>query len=184
MKVDVLEAIEIATTNIKKWVNENLVIKIDKEEGKSLSTNDLTDELKSQYDAAYAHSQSDHTISKLTFSGDVSGEYDGTTDVEIAIDIPEFPGVASSETLGLVKVGSGLSIDESGTLSSTSEGGVADSIDWSNIQNKPTTLVGYGITEISNESIAATYATKDELTTYATKEELEAAIGSVLEASY
>lgn len=37
-----------------------LANKVDKVDGKGLSTNDLTDELKGQYDAAYAHSQVAH----------------------------------------------------------------------------------------------------------------------------
>ena len=42
---------------------------------------------------------------------------------------------ASAETLGGVKVGAGLTINE-GVLSATG-GGTADSVDWSNVQNKP-----------------------------------------------
>ena len=39
---------------------DDLTSKVDKAEGKSLSTNDLTNELKSNYDEAYLHSQSTH----------------------------------------------------------------------------------------------------------------------------
>ena len=39
---------------------DDLTSKVDKVEGKSLSTNDLTNELKSNYDKAYLHSQSTH----------------------------------------------------------------------------------------------------------------------------
>lgn len=42
---------------------------------------------------------------------------------------------ASAETLGGVKVGTGLAI-EGGVLSATG-GGVADAVDWANVQNKP-----------------------------------------------
>lgn len=45
---------------------------------------------------------------------------------------------ASAETLGGVKVGAGLAINE-GVLSATG-GGTADSVDWSNVQNKPETF--------------------------------------------
>lgn len=45
---------------------------------------------------------------------------------------------ASAETLGGVKVGSGLTISD-GVLNATG-GGTADSVDWSNIQNKPDTF--------------------------------------------
>lgn len=37
-----------------------LATKVDTEDGKGLSTNDLTNELKAQYDAAYTHSQAAH----------------------------------------------------------------------------------------------------------------------------
>ena len=45
---------------------------------------------------------------------------------------------ASADTLGGIKVGSGLAINN-GVLSATG-GGTADSVDWSNVQNKPTKL--------------------------------------------
>lgn len=41
-------------------VESLLATKVNTEEGKGLSTNDLTDELKGQYDAAYTHSQQPH----------------------------------------------------------------------------------------------------------------------------
>lgn len=53
--------------------------------------------------------------------------------------------IASDTVLGGVKVGSGLTINQ-GVLSA-SGGGTADSVDWSNVQNKPTTVGGYGITD-------------------------------------
>lgn len=61
---------------------------------------------------------------------------------------------ASAETLGGIKVGAGLQISEQGTLSATG-GGTADSVDWKNVQDKPTTIAGYGITDasISNKTI-------------------------------
>lgn len=43
---------------------------------------------------------------------------------------------ASAETLGGIKVGAGLAINQ-GVLSATG-GGTADSVDWNNVQNKPT----------------------------------------------
>lgn len=61
---------------------------------------------------------------------------------------------ASAETLGGIKVGAGLTISEQGTLSATG-GGTADSVDWENVQDKPTTISGYGITDakIDNKTI-------------------------------
>lgn len=55
--------------------------------------------------------------------------------------------IATSEALGGIKIGAGLAINaETGVLSVTN-GGVADSVDWSGIQSKPTTVAGYGITD-------------------------------------
>lgn len=52
-------------------------------------------------------------MKKLTFTGTVTGEYDGTTDVNINIPI------ATASTAGTIKVGNGLSISADGTLSVT-----------------------------------------------------------------
>lgn len=54
-------------------------------------------------------------------------------------DVPTLP-IASADTLGGIKVGAGLSINpETGVLNANG-GGVADSVDWSNITSKPTTF--------------------------------------------
>lgn len=99
MRIEVVEAIKIATIEIKRWVKKyvdgeisslvdsapktlntlnklaqaiggdpNFVetittkvdSKVDKVDGKVLSSNDLTDDLKSNYDTSYEHSQSKH----------------------------------------------------------------------------------------------------------------------------
>ena len=66
---------------------------------------------------------------------------------------------ASAETLGGVKVGAGLAINE-GVLSATG-GGTADSVDWSNVQNRPTKVsqftndAGY-LTAVPSEYITET----------------------------
>lgn len=58
---------------------------------------------------------------------------------------------ASSTTLGGVKIGTGLAIGEDGTLRATG-GGTADAVAWANVQNKPTTIAGYGITDAYTKS--------------------------------
>ncbi len=45
--------------------------------------------------------------------------------------------IASADTIGGVKVGAGLSITETGTLSATG-GGTADAVEWDNVLDKPT----------------------------------------------
>jgi hypothetical protein len=92
---------------IKTWLNG----KVDKVNGKGLSTNDYT------------------TAEKNKLAG--LSNYSLPT--------------ASSSTLGGVKVGSGLAINN-GVLSATG-GGTADSVDWSNVQNKPTK-----VSEFTNDS--------------------------------
>lgn len=63
-----------------------------------------------------------------------SGSYEDLTNKPTIPAAYELP-IASTTTLGGVKVGSGLSITN-GVLSANS-GGVADSVDWSKVQNKP-----------------------------------------------
>lgn len=189
-------------------------------------TNDLTDTLKSNYDTAYAHSQSQHAPvnaqpnSEITkeeieakLTGDItththsqyltehqdishlaskselhthtnknvldeitsdkvnswdnksnfSGNYNDLTNkptIPPQYVLPE----ATSTTLGGVKVGSGLSISN-GVLSATG-GGVADSIDWANVQNKPT--IPTKTSQLQNDSgfinsIPSEYITETEL---------------------
>lgn len=97
--------------------------KVDKEEGKGLSTNDFTDADKSKL-----------------------------TDLE-TYTLP----AATAETLGGVKVGTGLAIND-GVLSATSAP-TAESVDWDNIQNKPDVALK---TEVSN-----VYRYKGSVTNYA-----------------
>ena len=46
---------------------------------------------------------------------------------------------ATTTMLGGIKAGAGVEVTEDGTLNATG-GGVADSVDWSNVQNKPTKI--------------------------------------------
>lgn len=63
-----------------------------------------------------------------------SGSYNDLADKPVIPNEYTLP-VATTTSLGGVKIGTGLSITE-GVLS-TSGGGVADSVEWSNVQNKP-----------------------------------------------
>lgn len=56
--------------------------------------------------------------------------------------------IVSVETLGGIKIGAGLQISDQGVLSVTG-GGVADAVAWENVTDKPTTLAGYGITDVT-----------------------------------
>ncbi|WP_295749594.1 hypothetical protein [uncultured Oscillibacter sp.] len=98
---------------MSKWLDSNGVLylwakikslaagKVDKVEGKGLSSNDFTSAEKTKLEG----------LENYTLPA------------------------ATAETLGGVKVGAGLNVVD-GLLSATG-GGTADSVDWSNIQNKP-----------------------------------------------
>ena len=78
-------------------------------------------------DAGYLTQHQD--ISNLATKSEVSAV---ESKIPAAYELP----TASATTLGGVKVGSGLSITN-GVLSATGGGGVADSIEWDKVQNKP-----------------------------------------------
>lgn len=67
--------------------------------------------------------------------------------------------IASTTLLGYVKIGSGLSIDEDGTLSTTGSGGSGTGSDGWNDSNHPTTIAGYGITDAKIENGTITIGT-------------------------
>ena len=78
-------------------------------------------------DAGYLTQHQD--ISNLATKSEVSAV---ENKIPAAYELP----TASATTLGGVKVGSGLSITN-GVLSATGGGGVADSVEWDKVQNKP-----------------------------------------------
>lgn len=84
-------------------------------------------------------------------------QYDGTAWKAVG-GVYELP-IASATTLGGIKVGGGLQISESGTLSTTG-GGVADSVEWSGVLDTPTTLAGYGIVDAKIENGTITLGTE------------------------
>lgn len=61
---------------------------------------------------------------------------------------------ASATTLGGIKVGSNLSIDANGVLNALA----VSSISWTNITDKPTTISGYGITDVYTKTEVGTLA--------------------------
>ena len=73
-------------------------------------------------------------------NGDIIAYSTGLNDVV-------FP-IASTTSLGTIKVGNNLTITEDGTLNAQA-GGVSN---WNDIQNKPSTLDGYGITDAAKQS--------------------------------
>lgn len=73
-------------------VDGELAKKVDKVDGKGLSTNDLTNELKAQYDAAYAHSQEAHAPANAQANVIETVKVNGTavtvTDKAVDIAVP------------------------------------------------------------------------------------------------
>lgn len=119
---------------VKGWLNG----KVDKSDGKGLSTNDYT------------------TAEKTKLAG--LSNYTLPT--------------ASASQLGGVKVGGGLAITN-GVLSATG-GGTADSVDWSNVQNKPT--------KVSDFTNDANYVTATDLNGkgYQTEAQVNAIVENVI----
>jgi hypothetical protein len=107
--ITVDESLSDTSTNPvqNKVINAALGTKVDKVDGKGLSTNDLTAELKGKYDEAYNHSQVDHAVPEYTVvkdanSGDYAAIYHLTKDgsnVGTAINIPKDMVVKSGEVV-------------------------------------------------------------------------------------
>lgn len=76
---------------------------------------------------------------------------------------------ATADTLGGVKVGAGLNIT-GGVLSATG-GGTADSVDWSNIQNKPDVAL--------KSDLSTVYRYKGSVANYASLPTADNAVGDV-----
>lgn len=117
------DAVEAEATR----VDGELAKKVDKVDGKGLSTNDLTNELKAQYDAAYTHSQTAHAPAdaqaNVIESVKVNGSAVTITDKAVDITVP-------TDNAQLAN-GAGYLVAN----------------DVANKADKATTLGGYGITD-------------------------------------
>lgn len=121
-------------------VENTLKNKVDKDGNKGLSTNDLTNELKGQYDAAYAHSQTAHAPANaqanIIESVKVNGKALTVTGKEVDISVP-----TNNKQL-------------------TNGAGYLVASDIANKADKQTTLAGYGITDaMTATDIASAIAT-------------------------
>lgn len=78
--------------SIIEYIEAAVADKVEKVDGKGLSTNDLTDELKEQYDAAYTHAVSDHAPvgaqANIIEAIKVNGEEQTVTDKVVDITVP------------------------------------------------------------------------------------------------
>lgn len=90
----------------------------------------------------YVAKESGKGLSENDFTTALKNKLDGIAEGANNYTLP----AATAELLGGIKVGAGLTITPEGVLSAT-QGGTADSVDWSGVQNKPTDIAGYGITD-------------------------------------
>ena len=120
-------AIEDAVDAEVERVDALLANKVDKVDGKGLSTNDLTDALKANYDAAYAHSQAAHAPvgaqANIIESVKVNGTALTVADKAVDITVPTKVSELTNDVPYLVAA------------------------DIANKADKATTLAGYGITD-------------------------------------
>lgn len=164
--------------------------KVDKVDGKGLSSNDYTSDEKIKLsgidegannitvDSSLSSTSTNPVQNKVIYSAlgnkvdKVSGKglstNDYTTEEKTKLSNLENYSLptASSSTLGGVKVGAGLAISN-GVLSATG-GGTADAVDWSNVTNKPT-----NVSSFTND---AKYQTETQVSTTVTN-----AINAVLD---
>lgn len=121
------DAIEAAIGKEETRVDAEIAKKVDKIEGKGLSTNDLTNELKGQYDAAYEHSQIAHAPvnaqANIIESVKVNGTALTITDKVVDIAVP------------------------TDNAQMTNGAGYLVANDIVNKADKATTLAGYGISD-------------------------------------
>lgn len=90
----------------------------------------------------YVAKEAGKGLSENDFTTALKNKLDGIAEGANNYTLPQ----ATAELLGGVKVGAGLEITPEGVLNAT-QGGKADSVDWSGVQSKPTTIKGYGITD-------------------------------------
>lgn len=99
-KIGVEASEGVEATGLEKKIADNATAiedKVDKVEGKGLSTNDLTDDLKANYDAAYEHSQAAHApvdaqanvIEKIKVNGADQTITDKAVDIAVPTKVSE-----------------------------------------------------------------------------------------------
>ena len=141
-----------------KVIYQSLTNKVDKLSGKDLSSNDFTDDLKTNYDSSYenTHSHSNKsTIDKLSESNDGKLQYNGVT-----ID------------------GSGSTISVDSELSSSSENPVQNKVIYQSLTNKVDKLSGK---DLSTNDF--TDDLKDKIETLYSKDELDSKFSTKANAS-
>lgn len=143
---------------IKTHVTNAISTKVDKVDGKGLSTNDLTTALKNNYDAAYTHSQAAHAPSNAERNSIVGIQKNGTdigidaTTRKVNITVPTKVSELSNDSKFTSNTGTITAVKVNGTSIATS--GAA------NIPAASTTAYGAAklssATNSTDETLAAT----------------------------
>ena len=140
-------------------VDGELAKKVDKVDGKGLSTNDLTNELKGQYDAAYAYSQEAHAPvnaqENVIESVKVNGVAQTITGKAVDIAVPTDNAQLANGAGYLVAADIANKADKATTLAGY---GIADAYTKTEVDTAITNAVGQFV-ECSEEDINALFAT-------------------------
>lgn len=157
---------------------KNLVSgKVDKVDGKGLSTVDFTDANAAKLNnLIYLDTPGYFGGTQEQLQDAISNGYMSAVSKVQSVSTPGLwylysaTDYATAEKAGIVKAGEGLSINAQGVLSVTG-GGTADSVDWSNIQNKPDVAL--------KSDLSTVYRYKGSVTNYASLPTEDNAVGDV-----
>lgn len=119
--------------------DENKIV-LDGEYASDVSVKRLWERIKQ----TFVRKDGDKVLSDNNFSDADKQKLDGIEEGANRYELP----IASANTLGGMKVGNGLGIDQDGTVFVESAGRV----EWENVQNKPNTIAGYGITDAASKA--------------------------------
>lgn len=151
-------AIETAVSEEATRVDGELAKKVDKVDGKGLSTNDLTNELKGQYDASYAHSQEVHAPADAQKNVIETVKVNGTavtvTDKAVDIFVPTDNAQLTNGAKYLVAADIANKADKATTLAGY---GIADAYTSAQTDTAIANAVGQFV-EVSEEEINQLFA--------------------------
>ena len=131
----------------KNYVDTQIAKKVDKVDGKGLSTNDYTNADKVKLDglenvlAAKVDKEDGKGLSTNDFTTNEKTKLAGLENYTLP--------TASDKVKGGIKVGAGLTMN--GEVLSATGGGTADAVDWSNVTNKPKTFAPSTHTHTASE---------------------------------
>ena len=163
---------DLANKTDKTYVDNQLALKADKSSLASKADTSYVDEqLENKADTSYVDEQLDIKADKSTI-GDLSSLQTSSKDnlvnaINEAASSKQIP-IASSNTLGGIKVGANLEIEEDGTLNATGGGTSGGTSDYNELSNIPTingvkvkgTLTSDDLDIVSKDSLTTSLATK------------------------